>query len=853
MAKTQPHLTLLTALLLLFLYVSCSIQAQIILPIEVLGPDGTTRSVTVQVPDASKVKGLWMQVNNLSYADKGSVKVNGSPYVDLNNNTVVIKGNDKIYGGIGGAFNTIKLTLPLTSGTIKNGSNTISFRFNKSEGITIGYRVVKFNLVDDAGNKLLSREIFSEENPSTWKAPRPSTADIEAGKVLYETASLTHSPIKSSITLKAKCVDCHAKHGRDLKYFNYSNHAIIERAKFHGLSQEKGEQIASYIRSRDIPSPGRPWNPPYQPGPGLDAKPVAEWAAGAGVDWALDDENKTLPYLFPNGINSDAIATNKTLNLRELPIAMQLLDWKHWLPQVHPKDAFPNDWDDSKMKKSYPEARQLLETEKENPALSRTIWNVLYEYAWVHNEIREKHAVVNQDDWTREKGVQLYSLRQTVAVKLWEMMHEFGMEDDAQTIYGDKAEHRAWSNHNDRMLFEPSPHLIGVPNDLGIGGNGITNQYTANAWYQLALVVNAGTGHRADHKVNDYAYSYGVFGDLRNVARKDEPIRFMTYLVKGTQVADNGKTGAEGWNFSNASPVWLTWVQAYEEHWINPAHSEIRRQFINAYLKTWHEANKRYFPYNDISFNGQDGRWTIPNIDHLPKPINNPGGAWPDYIMDMINRMRPWGVDCTLLNDIADWGNTVWPNGDWESLKVSCSTSPLNAAVKMDNATVSGGQVIAGASTENMNVKKIEFFFGDEKIGEDTEKPFNLIWNNAPKGSNHIYAKATDDKGVFMFSDLKQIQVLTEVAEGSTEYGTSLVVYPNPTNKDLTISLNMVKEADVKINLIDLTGKLVLDIASGPYLALNRMLDLSTLSKGLYVLNVSINGEKLKARKIFVQ
>jgi hypothetical protein len=55
---------------------------------------------------------------------------------------------------------------------------------------------------------------------------------------------------------------------------------------FHGLSELQGRQIASYIRTANTPNPGRPWNPPYQPGPSLDAQPVVNWAAGAGVDWA---------------------------------------------------------------------------------------------------------------------------------------------------------------------------------------------------------------------------------------------------------------------------------------------------------------------------------------------------------------------------------------------------------------------------------------------------------------------------------------------------------------------------------------------------------------------------------------
>ena len=63
--------------------------------------------------------------------------------------------------------------------------------------------------------------------------------------------------------------------GRDLKFFNYSNASIQSRSAFHGLTSQQGLDIAAYIRgiSDTNAAPGpvcRPWNPPYQPGAGLD-------------------------------------------------------------------------------------------------------------------------------------------------------------------------------------------------------------------------------------------------------------------------------------------------------------------------------------------------------------------------------------------------------------------------------------------------------------------------------------------------------------------------------------------------------------------------------------------------------
>ena len=48
------------------------------LPVEVVGPDGSSNSATVDVPpaQAAQVRSLWMQIHNLAYADMVSVQLN---------------------------------------------------------------------------------------------------------------------------------------------------------------------------------------------------------------------------------------------------------------------------------------------------------------------------------------------------------------------------------------------------------------------------------------------------------------------------------------------------------------------------------------------------------------------------------------------------------------------------------------------------------------------------------------------------------------------------------------------------------------------------------------------------------
>ena len=98
--------------------------------------------------------------------------------------------------------------------------------------------------------------------------------------------------------IRAHCGDCHADDGRDLKYFNYSNLSIVARSQFHGLSQREGILIASYIRPLSCRIPGVPGILRTSLARGCRRRPGAELAAGAGLDWVLDEDSETLRSLF---------------------------------------------------------------------------------------------------------------------------------------------------------------------------------------------------------------------------------------------------------------------------------------------------------------------------------------------------------------------------------------------------------------------------------------------------------------------------------------------------------------------------------------------------------------------------
>jgi Ricin-type beta-trefoil lectin domain-like len=602
------------------------------LPLEIIGSEGHTVSVNVTTLNGATAKYLWVQVNNLSYDNKGSFQINSGPWIDLKNSLIdrFDSAPEKAWGGIGGGYNTIRFRVPING--ITNGSNTIKFRFNKSDGISAGYRILNFNLLDSAGNRLIAQNSFVYEDPSKWRAPRPNQIDI--GKDLWFTAKLKRSP--NSGEIKAQCSDCHALNGRDLKYFNYSNYSIIERSKYHGLSQEQGEQIASYIRTLNVPAPtnSRPWNPPYQPAPGLDSKPVENWAAGGGLEAVLDRDIDTFNDMFPGfngGANISAISKkriemggNIQVNLRESRMAVQFPDWKHWLPFIHPKDAYGDAYKPTQERIN--RIREFLNKYGKayivGSAGGRSFWNDIRDlsYSSLFSEGESTPTPFStRENWSHEQQKTRYSIGLWLLVQIWDLMHTYNIEGHSQELYrnlgADRPDPRGWPQGNERFVFAVSPFLTPVcsnTQNLWLGRN--LCQYYALAWYDMAVILNPGNRFHEVHNAIDWIYFYTrLYNGWRDAGHDlREPGRFAHLLVAALQEADSNIFGVKnmgrGFSWFAATPL-LTLQQ--EDKYVFDANIPFEKNvlvaFINASMGAMLDKIEKY-PTGDWERRSQEPR-----------------------------------------------------------------------------------------------------------------------------------------------------------------------------------------------------------------------------------------------------
>jgi hypothetical protein len=645
------------------------------LPVEVIGLDGTVVTVPFNILSGSNLSGaltLSMSIHGLRFETQASVQVNNSGWQAISDTTVTLLGNATAYGGIGGGFSTLKMTMSVPPGALTQGTNTISFRFNGTDGRVSGFRVLSFNFLDASSNSLLSPAAFVYEDPNTWQPPSSQASDIAAGKALWYTAPLTHPSSSGPVSIQAHCTDCHTQDGRDLKYFNYSNNSIRTRAMFHGLTAQQGDQIASYIRTINVVNPGRPWNPPYQPGPGLDSKPVIEWAAGAGLDAVLDNDSQILAEEFPSGIQDSFFADTAHINFREMGVPFQFPDWNQWLPGTPPMDAFGASFTGSQYLALYHTIRSGLNVldpvayVAQRPNYDN--WKTAYYgiYVTLGTPVWNNAAL-----WTPSMVDDMYSLAQWGQVKNWELMNEFQLEGYSQNIFGSgpQVNPRAWySGHT----FTVSPHLLKMPHGApGLrNGSYATYVYLSHIWYHLAIILDDSNGQQHDHDPIDWGYTFGFVLDMGTLGPNTyDGALLAMFMGKAVQIINNGfgpELGYEGWDPLVAGLNWMFIPPANLYEWPSVTPAE-RTALMQGILRGWLAEVQQFTPQQFYT-----GGWASPTVN--PVPFGDPNGQFSDWVWYVIPRFKYFGVDPTLVGQLAAWAQTVWPNANWTAdLNATCS------------------------------------------------------------------------------------------------------------------------------------------------------------------------------------
>lgn len=730
-------------LVILFFTLSvCNAEIRpLVMPVEVFGEAGTIveRQVSFNRRQVNAADQIFFFANNLGYQDKGSIQVNDGDWIDLNHKDVSIYEKEMHYGGMRhGAMNSIRFTIPAQDLTA--GDNTFRFRFNFSNGISSGYRIFRMNLLREDGSEILRKDFIPEVDPSSWRAPRgySNQRHVREGRRLWYNAELWNHPLPdeevatwygnellSSQPIKATCSDCHTQDGRDLAYFNYSNHSIVERAKFHKLTADQGKKIAAYIRSLDVPTPGRPWNPPYQPGPEIADRPIEEWAAGAGIDAVLETDADMLPFMFPDGTSQANIDryfdSDKMHDTTTVPISIQFPDWKHWLPIIHPKDAFGDFYAVENPDGSfspghahykhnpfvnYPPLRRFLkdndhdeivENREEFYSLLGNFWSSFRKFfakqigdghggGWRYSDaVADDYMPIQQPGFGQLSRT---SLARLMAVKFFEIHQEFQLEEMTQRLIPseDQPAPRQWLHAMGYNVFEVPPHFTAPAWGSTASYEGqpwLTGVFETTSWYELQLIINPGNGRAGGTGPVDYNYHPGFIRKVSSQGRP-HPMRYYRAMNNVFQVKSfsgdltDYRNKKVGFRLNQQGPSNIM-------PWSAPGHSaydftlqlekvkpgaNLPVKIINAMLKQL--AIELEQPQNHPDTYGRSENGNLFKLELESKTEYDPkGSGYGDEFYRWFTRIQ--GQDIKLnprrINRVIDWCETAWPNMDWEAIR----------------------------------------------------------------------------------------------------------------------------------------------------------------------------------------
>lgn len=608
--------------------------AAMMFPVEVLGAPDSTASISLYVTNGASAETLYLQIHGLTYEGKARARINAGTWVTLNDSNVTYPLLEQAHWGMGGVLSTLRLRYPTSGWTMSNGYNAFEFQFSDTniltgqrDGKSIGFRVLSLNLEHDGTNLIAASQIV-EDDPTFWVAP--TGGDVEDGEWAWHNLEIT----EAGETLLVHCTDCHARDGRDLKYFNYSNNSIVQRSIFHGVPAATATNIAAYIRSIDIPYEqyARPWNPPYQPGPGMDSRPVRSWAAGAGLSAVLDHDTNSLADIFPSGITTNALDFTAGINVREIRLATQLPDWNHWLAQIHPNDAYPDVYPEDGFVQIYSTiTNELNGLDAEAAAVyfenQKTHWDGENGYGEYPPPAKEDPTYPT---WAnKRKAIHHWRL-----VKTWEIMQEHAIEEMGDEVFAiDGADDRRWF-HGEPFLA--APHKLGTPKYDSWHDESMQ-------WYQLQLVLNNGNRHNPGLAPIDWAYQ----DPLNRSAWNNTPalafysidlINIASGCIVG--VNDEPLTSKGSWRINRTkienifSPPNNAQMSAID--------ATLRQQITGSMLWAFLDSAQRFTP-----------------SEYAAAGENNARNS--NIVIFLVKKSAEIGVDANVTNRLLAFKNSIWP------------------------------------------------------------------------------------------------------------------------------------------------------------------------------------------------
>ncbi|MBN2610815.1 MAG: T9SS type A sorting domain-containing protein [Bacteroidales bacterium] len=157
--------------------------------------------------------------------------------------------------------------------------------------------------------------------------------------------------------------------------------------------------------------------------------------------------------------------------------------------------------------------------------------------------------------------------------------------------------------------------------------------------------------------------------------------------------------------------------------------------------------------------------------------------------------------------------------------------------------------ITANASDPDGSVALVEFYINNAKVGEDNSIPYEHNWTPTQPGNYNIKAVSTDNDNI-SDSSMVAVKVQNPVGMQNIENNDDIHIYPNPVQDKLSIKMNVQgNESEFSYMLTDILGNVVKN-GGLVYKKQILVIDMSGLSKGIYILNLKSGHNLVLVKRI---
>ena len=348
------------------------------------------------------------------------------------------------------------------------------------------------------------------------------------------------------------------------------------------------------------------------------------------------------------------------------------------------------------------------------------------------------------------------------------------------------------ANHSGGIVEVVGESLDPLANVIQWDDNGQNGSH-----WQLEPVVLTSSG---DGLIGNYFN--GKNFEFQRFKRKDEKIDF---------------------NWNNESPNVMVNPDNFSVRWtgqIEPLYSEEYTFYITS------DNGRRVWVNNELIIDKWLPDWGVEYTGN----ITLEAGKRYDIKIEYFDEL--FGANCKLSWSSASQVKEIVP----QSQLYSAQLPFISIVTPTDNAVFTEAENIniqVDASIQKGEIERVEFYDGDNLIGEDEESPFEFTDLGWSVGEHIVSAIAVDDCGIKVASSPITVDITKVTGSFDVSEKSQVSLYPNPAKEELNVLSEKMIENIIVLNL---QGQKVLT-------STNRNIDVSRLKTGYYHVEIILENE----------